>query len=48
MTTDTSSQLRLGRIAATLGVSDIERSRTLYREIFGLEKVFETAVRLAS
>jgi len=41
MTTDTSSQLRLGRIAATLGVSDIERSRTLYREIFGLEKVFE-------
>ncbi|MEE2868850.1 MAG: VOC family protein [Pseudomonadota bacterium] len=41
MTTDHPSPLRLGRIAATLGVSDIERSCALYREIFGLEKVFQ-------
>ena len=33
--------LRLGRIAAILAVTDIERSHQAYRRIFGFEKVFE-------
>jgi len=41
MTSDTTSDLRLGRIAATLGVSDIERSCALYQAVFGFEKIFE-------
>lgn len=41
MTSDSQSSLRLGRIAAMLGVSDIERSYALYKAVFGFEKVFE-------
>lgn len=33
--------LRLGRIAATIAVRDIEKAYALYRDVFGLEKVFE-------
>ncbi|WP_281926373.1 VOC family protein [Roseibium album] len=35
------NSLRLGRIAAMLPVSDIERSYQVYKEVFGFEKVFE-------
>jgi catechol 2,3-dioxygenase-like lactoylglutathione lyase family enzyme len=35
------SNLRLGRIAATLGVSDIERSCAVYEAVFGFRRVFE-------
>lgn len=41
MTPDPSSSLRLGRIAATLGVSDIQRASAVYQAVFGFEKVFE-------
>ncbi|WP_298818375.1 VOC family protein [uncultured Roseibium sp.] len=41
MSETSSSCLTLGRIAATLGVSDIARASSLYRSVFGLEKVFE-------
>ncbi|WP_422039907.1 VOC family protein [Roseibium sp.] len=34
-------ELKLGRIAPMLPVSDIEQSFRVYREVFGFEKVFE-------
>ncbi|WP_299816814.1 glyoxalase/bleomycin resistance/extradiol dioxygenase family protein [uncultured Roseibium sp.] len=41
MPSDNSTNQRLGRIAATLGVTDIHRSLQIYHAVFGLEKVFE-------
>ncbi|MET1414025.1 VOC family protein [Roseibium sp. HPY-6] len=41
MPTKQNHSLRLGRIAAMLPVSDIERSLQLYRDVFGFEKTFE-------
>jgi len=41
MTSNTTTDLRLGRIAAMLGVNDMERSYLLYKAVFGFEKVFE-------
>jgi lactoylglutathione lyase len=41
MSSKCSQDLRLGRIAATLGVSDINRSCKLYQDVFEFEKVFE-------
>ena len=41
MTSDKTNDLRLGRIAPMLGVSDIKRSYALYKAVFGFEKVFE-------
>ncbi|WP_121061300.1 VOC family protein [Chachezhania antarctica] len=33
--------LKLGRITATVPVSDIERACAVYRDVFGFEKIFE-------
>lgn len=33
--------LRLGRIAPTLGVTDIQAAYRIYNSVFGFEKVFE-------
>ncbi|MCA8910713.1 MAG: VOC family protein [Planctomycetes bacterium] len=33
--------LKLGRVAATIPVSDIERARDFYKQAFGLETVFQ-------
>lgn len=41
MTTNHSTNIRLGRIAATLPVNDIAASHELYKTVFGFEKVFE-------
>jgi len=41
MTTHHSTQLRIGRIAATLPVSDMAAAYQLYKTVFGLESVFE-------
>jgi len=41
MTTKTSKQLHLGRIAATLAVSDITAAHDLYKSVFGFECVFQ-------
>lgn len=40
MTSRHTSPLRLGRIAATLPVSDIQKAASLYKDLFGLEKTF--------
>lgn len=34
-------ELKLGRVAATIPVSDIERARDFYAQVFGLDSVFE-------
>lgn len=41
MTHEIEIPIRLGRIAATLPVSDIQKSYTSYRDIFGFQKIFE-------
>lgn len=41
MPSTTADELKLGRIAPMLPVSDIEQSFRVYREVFGFEKVFE-------
>ncbi len=41
MTPETSTQLHLGRIAATLAVSDITAAHDLYKSVFGFECVFQ-------
>ncbi|MCV0427204.1 MAG: VOC family protein [Roseibium sp.] len=41
MSDETSRRFRLGRVAAMIAVSDIERSLEIYRSVFGFEKVFE-------
>ncbi|POF31788.1 VOC family protein [Roseibium marinum] len=41
MPSDNPTSQRLGRIAATLGVTDIDRSLRIFQSVFGLEKVFE-------
>jgi catechol 2,3-dioxygenase-like lactoylglutathione lyase family enzyme len=41
MTPEISTQLHLGRIAATLAVSDIISARALYSSVFGFQCVFE-------
>ncbi|WP_180902352.1 VOC family protein [Martelella soudanensis] len=40
MITENSARIRLGRIAPTLGVNDIETSYRLYNALFGFEKIF--------
>jgi len=41
MPSDTSAGQKLGRIAATLAVTDIDRSYQVFHSVFGFEKVFE-------
>lgn len=41
MTIEHPREFKLGRIAAMLGVSDIQRSVKTYQAVFGFEKVFE-------
>lgn len=41
MSSTTEETLRLGRVAAMLPVSDMQRAYRLYNEVFGFEKTFE-------
>lgn len=41
MSSQTASRLKLGRIAATIAVTDIQAAARIYQSVFGLEKVFE-------
>lgn len=41
MPSETTNDVKLGRIAPMLPVSDIEKSYRIYREVFGFRKVFE-------
>ncbi|MES0879508.1 VOC family protein [Roseibium sp. SCP14] len=41
MSAQNKSSIHLGRVAAILGVADIQRSYELYKSIFGFEKTFE-------
>ena len=41
MITENPARIRLGRIAPTLGVNDIEASYCLYNALFDFEKAFE-------
>jgi len=41
MSSETTNDVKLGRIAPMLPVSNIEESFRIYREVFGFRKVFE-------
>ncbi len=41
MTSTNKTGLRFGRIAATIAVTDIQKSYQLYKAVFGFEKTFE-------